>query len=93
MNTEVIKCLKCESKFLYQLLIGLFILNGCVYFVTKLLKTPIYFTWVVEGSVLTILIYICYFVYRLIKSLFWGYSDDGCKNLPQRVASWLSSLI
>lgn len=83
--------LKCELRFVWWLLIGLMILNSFVYGLSKLLAFPSYFILVFEGSLLALALYICYFIYQFLKLLIFGYMGE-CKNLMQRMASWLSSL-
>lgn len=83
--------LKCELQFIILLLVGLIILNGFVYGISKLLSSPAYLIWVFEGSVVAFALYFCYFCYQFLKIMIFGYKGE-CKNLMQRIASWLSSL-
>ncbi len=83
--------LKCELQFICWLLVGLVILNSFIYGIAKLLSFQSYFIWVFEGSILALALYFCYFIYQFLKVLIFGYTSE-CKNLMQRIASWLSSL-
>lgn len=83
---------KCELKFIFWLVIGLIILNCFVYIVTKLIAFSDYFIWIFEGSILVLILYSFYFFYQFFKTLIFKNTSE-CKNLKQRIASWLSSMV
>jgi hypothetical protein len=82
--------IKCESKFIIFLLIGLILLNGLGFIFQYLFNSALLIS--IGMSIIIFIMYFLYFIFGIIKFIILK-KEFKCMDINRRLASWLSSLV